>query len=327
MKDIILTALPESTVTTKGKDLIVKSRDREQSKKNLELFLSSKSVSFTSVFKPSKSGSLNVLSVPLLGGDIIFKPIIAKGAGGLSFEKELEQDLNNYFAGVEVRELKHKDVMSELIDKLDLKASKNNEVIPEGRKNQKRTLTFSGSDLKITNNTGEILTDLTVKQGKKILYLSLKLGATYYTFNGSIGNFFLASTSKKSINEYFGFDGIKMGGFGKEYIVKTNKPNYSKVKSNLEDILSQGIGTKVILVHKKVENDVMVKEIGSTNKVNISSIDESSYVYPEANIRKYANIKCQARINGQGYKVNFQFRGTTASDRGPKYLRILLERL
>jgi hypothetical protein len=56
-------------------------------------------------------------------------------------------------------------------------------------------------------------------------------------------------------------------------------------------------------------------------------LSDDSYVYPEKGVRKYANIKVKARINGHDYIVNFQFRGTTAADVGPKYLRILLERL
>ena len=74
------------------------------------------------------------------------------------------------------------------------------------------------------------------------------------------------------------------------------------------------------------ENDVLVSVIGNKAQVMIRSLNSDSYVYPEAGKRKYANIKVDATINGTLYKVNFQFRGTTAADVGPKYLRILLER-
>ena len=133
--------------------------------------------------------------------------------------------------------------------------------------------------------------------------------------------------TKIPINTYFGFNGQKMGGFGKAFACVTKKPNYSQVEKNLEDILAQAVGTEVILIHKKKQNDVMVSKIGRTNKIAVSNLSDDSYVYPEKGVRKYANIKVNATINNHKYIVNFQFRGTTAADVGPKYLRILLERL
>lgn len=326
MLNIIKKALPGLTVESgKGKDVIVKSKDREQAKRDLESFFTKKKTLFTSVFKKSKSSSIDVLQVEGIG-DVIFKPIIQKGAGGLKFEKELEIDLNNYFNGVEYKDLKHTDVIKELESVIGLKRKSNFTVVPEGKKNQKRLITFNGRKLTVSNSTGKTLTDLTLKKGNTSIYLSLKMSKTYYTLNASIYEYFLDKNYQKAINEYFGFNGQKMGGFGKEYGCITDNPKYTTVKKNLADILNQALGTDVIIVHKKKENDVVVKDI-TTNKVSISGLDDDSYRYPEPNVRKYANIKFDAVINGYDYEVNFQFRGTTATDTGPKYLRILLERL
>lgn len=331
MINIIKTALPSAIVEQKGKDIIVKSKEREQAKKDLEKFFTSKKVKYTSVFKASKSSSLDVLNVPDLGGDIIFKPIIQKGAGGISFEKELMVDIENFLNGAELKQLKNKETVSQLSELFkwyegDLSKY---EVVHEGSKNQKRALTFNGSSITISNNTGETLTDITIRNKKtnKKYYLSLKMSKSYYTLSASIGKYFADKTYQSKINEFFGFDGVKQIGFGSEFACVTKKPNYSKVTQNLENVLVQAVGSDMILVHKKTESDVVVKPIQKSSGVFIDkNITEACYTYPIKGVRKYANIKFNAVIGGYTYIVNFQFRGTTAADVGPKYLRILLER-
>lgn len=326
--DIVKKALTKGeTFTPSRKDIIVKSKDRNASKALMEQYLKKNKIPFQDVFKKSKSSSLNVLSV--LDGDIIFKPMIQKGAGGLKFEKELEIDLRNYFNGADKNQLKHADVIKELETTLGFnqKPDAGTKIIPEGSKNQKRALTFASGKISISNTTGETLTDLTVQNKGKIYYLSLKMSATYYTLSASIYQYFLNKSTQVQINEYFGFDGMKMVGFGQDYQCLTKAPDYNKVKKNLADLLGQAYGRDVVIVHKKTANDVMVTKVADHPNVTITKLDADSYVYPEAGKRKYANIKTTAIINNHKYKVDFQFRGTTAADVGPKYLRILMERL
>ena len=114
---------------------------------------------------------------------------------------------------------------------------------------------------------------------------------------------------------------------GEWFVVHSYAGYEKKVKANLQNLLSQAIGTEMVLVHQKDPSNVLVKKVGRSNTVSISNLSPTSYVYPEPNVRKYANIKVNATINGGTYVVNFQFRGTTAADKGPKYLRILLERM
>lgn len=322
----IKTAEPGAIVEQKGKDIIVKTKDRNVTKAKVEQQFKKKKIIFKSVFKKAKSSSLDVLEVPG-GGDIIFKPIIQKGAGGVKFEAELMLDIKNYLNGVDYNKLKHPDVLKEMEKALKFNRKTKYEVVSEGAKNQKRQLVFTGSKIVISNSTGKTLTDLTLKKDNKLMYLSLKMSATYYTLSAGIVKYFAEGRTKIAINTYFGFSGQKMGGFGKQFACVTKKPNYNQVKNNLETILAQAVGTEVILIHKKKDNDVMVAEVGKANKVSVSNLTDESYVYPEKGVRKYANIKVKAKINGHDYTVNFQFRGTTAADVGPKYLRILLERL
>lgn len=325
LKDI-KAAEPTALVEQKGKDIVVKTKDRNATKAKIEQYFKKKKIIFKSVFKKAKSSSLDVLEVSG-GGDIIFKPVIQKGAGGVKFEAELMIDIKNYLNGVEYNKLKHPDVLKEMEKVLKFNRKTKYEVVSEGAKNQKRQLVFTGSKILISNSTGKTLTDLTLKKDNKLMYLSLKMSATYYTLSAGIVKYFAEGRTKIPINTYFGFNGQKMGGFGKQFACVTKKPNYNQVKTNLENILAQAVGTEVILIHKKKDNDVMVAEVGKSNRVSVSNLTDDSYVYPEKGVRKYANIKVKAKINGHDYNVNFQFRGTTAADVGPKYLRILLERL
>lgn len=328
MLAIIKKALPTEKVEEKKKDVYVYSKDRNATKKKLEAYLKSKKIIFESVFKQSKSSSLDVTSV-VGGGDIVYKPIIQKGAGGVSFEKELEVDLNQFFNGAEKKDLRHPDVIEPLMKLLKYSPGDKFKVVHEGSKNQKRSLSFlDGRRILISNSDGKTLTDITLSdKNGKLHYLSLKMSKSYYTLSASIGKFFSSDETKIKINEFFGFNGQKMAGFGKEFACITKKANYAKVKENLEDVLSKAIGYNMILIHKKKDNDVLVKSIGAKTDLSIQgTIDDNSYAYPESGVRKYANIKFKAKIGGYAYAVNFQFRGTTAADVGPKYLRILLER-
>lgn len=328
----IQTADRSAQVQKTGKDIIVKSKDRNQTKVLVEKRLKKVGITFKSVFKRGKSGSIDVLEVEN-AEDIVFKPLTRRGAGGVAFEKELENDIKNYLNGVEYSKLKHPDVLKEMEKVLGFNRRTKYEVVPEGSKNQKRKVTFNGNALQITNSTGQTLTDLTLKKDKKLMYLSLKMSQTYYIMNSGIGKYFMEGSTKIKINEFFGFKGQKMGAFGRQFACVTKPPNYNKVKTNLENLISDAIGTDVIIIHKKATNDVLVSEIGRTNvKVSITNLSEESYVYPEKKSatsrgRKHANIKFNAIINKHQYIVNMQFRGTQPTDIGPKYIRILLERL
>lgn len=317
-----------ASATVKGKDVTVKSKDREGTKKIIESYFTKNKIIFKSTFKKSKSGSIDVLEVTGLG-DIIFKPIIQKGAGGLKFEDELKQDIINFYQGAEDKDIKHNDVIKKLVSVLSL--SHNKKLTPDkrGGKNQSRALTFTGNKVSINNTSGKYITDITLmdQNNNDKHHLSLKMSDTFYILNAGIGKYFADKNTQAEMCEFFGFEGQRMAGFGDEYACITKPPRVSTVKSNLEDLLSEAYGYDMVLVHKKRENDVLVKEIKTAPPVTVSNLDAGSYRYPDPGVRKYANISVNANIAGTRYKVDFQFRGTTAADRGPRYLRILMKRL
>lgn len=327
--NVVTKSLPVGAVATqKGKDIVVKSKDRDTTKKIVEAFFKKQNVLFKSVFKKSKSGSIDVLEVMNLG-DVIFKPIIQKGAGGLKFEDELKLDLVNYYQGAALSDLKHNDVIKKLEEVL--KITPTDKLIPDkrGSKNQSRALTFENSKVTINNTSGNFITDITLMNQNNVdkFHLSLKMSDSFYILNAAIGKYFLDKNTQSEMCEFFGFNGQRMGGFGEEYACITKPVSMSKVKANLEHVLSEAFGHDVVVVHKKKENDVLVKKIKSTTNVNISKLSEDSFRYPDPGVRKYANISFDATIDSTRYKVDFQFRGATAADKGPRYLRILLKRL
>ena len=64
---------------------------------------------------------------------------------------------------------------------------------------------------------------------------------------------------------------------------------------------------------------------GKRHRVTIGNISDDVYTYPIKGKRKYANIKVDATVNGDPYQVEFQFRGTTPTDTGPRYMRVNLK--
>jgi hypothetical protein len=331
--DTVKKALPMgAAATAKGKDVFVKSKGRDQTKAAVEAYFKKNNISFKDIFKKSKSSSINVLEVTNKG-DIIFKPIIQKGAGGLKFEDELKLDILNFYEGVELTDLVHDDVVKKMISVLSITPTL--KLVPDkrGSKNQSRALAYTGSKFNVQNTSGNYITDITLMDPKKtgsaadVYHLSLKTSETFYILNAGIGKYFKDKTTQVNACEFFGFDGQKMGGFGEEYACLTKYPNFNTVKDNLEDLLSQSYGYNMVMVHKKIRNDVLVKKVMTKASVTISDLNERSYRYPESGVRKYANISMNAMVSGVRYKVDFQFRGTTASDTGPRYLRILMKRL
>jgi len=305
---------------TKSK-LLVRNSDRTTLQEKLEDYFKKKRIDFDRRKKPTElevSGASQIL---------IFKPMKARGTGGLKFEQQYTSDINDWFSGVELDKLTSGDTIKLLKEKLKLRQNSKYRAEQVGARNTKRPPAFSGAKVKITNNSGPAVSDVDLF-ANKTYYLSLKFSNSFYIYNGSIGRFFEQTNTKKGINEFFGFDGYKMGkAFGKKYATVTRKPNYSVITNNLKSIIIEALGPDVVLVNKISQgvNHISVVR-GFGHKVSISNLNANSYLYAEKGVRKYNNIKFDAIINGASYVVSFQFRGTTATDVGPRYLRILLQK-
>lgn len=301
--------------------VLIRNKDRTSLQEQLEKHYKSKRIKYKRLKKPTE---IEVIGLPQ---KIVFKPLKAKGAGGLKFEEQFTSDLNDWFSGIELNSLKSGDTIKLLIAKLKLKQNSKYKAQGVGSRNSKRPPTFSGGKIQVTNNTGMAVSDVDLN-ADKTYFLSLKYTNSFYIYNGSIGSFFEQANTKKGINEYFGFSGYLMGkAFGPTYAVTTKKPNYTTVKKNLHNMIVQALGPDVVLVNKVSQGNNHISVVkGFNHKVEVGTVNDESYLYAEKGVRKYNNIKFDATINGAKYTVNFQFRGTTATDVGPRYLRILLQK-
>lgn len=277
--------------------------------------------------KKSSKSSLGVLNINGYEGDIIFKPLVRKGSGGEAFEDQLVDDLNAHFGGEPLDKLQHADTIQLIKKVTKLRVSKGLEAKGLGKQNVRRTPAFNNGKFTVMNNGPGVPVDVKINKNGSTLYnMSLKFTDAFYIYQGSVNQFFLDDSTKKSINEFFGFDGTQMGGFGPEYFVRTSKRSDTKVKNNLASLIKQGLGDTMLLVNKVSQGRNYVHFVrGKNHSVSISDLTDDSYIYPIKGQRKYAAVKVMGLVNGDRYKIEFQFRGTTPSDRGPKYMRVNLK--
>ena len=301
-------------------------KDRNTAYDNLIKYFKSKKVKYSE--KSSSKSSLGVLNVDGYDGDIIFKPLQRKGSGGEAFELQLVDDLNAYFGGETLDKLQHGDTIERIKKVTGLRLSKGLLAVSKGKQNARRTPAFNGTQFTVQNNTAGVPVDVQILRNGTILYnASLKFTGAFYIYQGTVDHFFKNPATMKNINEFFGFDGTQMGkGFGKEYFVITDERKPSKVKANLASIIAQGLGDTMLLVNKVSKGRNYVHFVrGKNHKVTIGNISDDVYTYPVKGKRKYANIKVDANVNGDPYQVEFQFRGTTPTDTGPRYMRVNLK--
>lgn len=309
----------------KGKQLFVRSSDRTTLQEKTEEYFKKNKI----LYKPRKKAT----ELDVTGSDqvLVFKPMKAKGAGGLAFEDQLKDDLDNWFKGAEYKDLKHGDTVEGLKKLLKLKQDSRYFIEKVGAANTKRPPTISKNKLTVTNNTKGKVADLNIKINNQVIHhLSLKFTNSFYVYNATVINYFKSSSPsmRTMVNEFFGFDGFKMGqAYGKEFAAKTIKnPNYNTIRNRFVDILKQILGPDIVTVTKIAQgNNHLNKITGFNHKVTISGLSKDSYGYAIPGVRKYSFIRFDAVVNGHRYQIDFQFRGTTASDTGPRYLRILFK--
>lgn len=320
----IKTAIDDSKIEESKSMLLLRNKDRTALQEKVEKLLKSKKISFKPLKKPTE------LSIQGFPQKLVFKPLKAKGVGGLKFEQQFVSDFNDWFNGSDEEELNHGDTIKEVIKVMKFKQSKKNFCTSIGKANTKRPPTFTASNVTVTNNLKGNVADVSFTVDGKVTYASLKYTNSFYIYNATVIDYFLSKDDKvrKTINDFFGFDGALMAkGFGKDYFADTVKnPNFSSIKTRLEDLIKQALGPDVLLITKVTKNVNFVNYInGFNHKVKITDLNKDSYLYAEKGIRKYCVVKTIADINGHSYNVDFQFRGTTAIDVGPRYLRILLK--
>ena len=308
----------------KGKQLFVRSSDRTTLQEKTEAYFKKSNIKF----KPRKK----VTELDITGASqvLVFKPLFAKGAGGVKFEHQIVKDLNDWFKGAEYNDLQHPDTIEQLVKTVRLKQDSRYEAKGVGAANTRRPPSFTANKATVTNNFKGKVSDVDILSGNRVLHhLSLKFSKSFYIYNATVINYFKSASpqTRTMINEFFGFDGFKMGqAFGKDFRATTKAPNYSAILRRFKDLLNQCLGPDIVLVLKIVNgNNHIDKVVGLNHKITLSGLTKDSYGYAMKGVRKYNFIRFQAIVNGHRYEIDFQFRGTTAVDTGPRYLRILFK--
>jgi len=319
-----LSVFKDSKFEETATKVLIRSSNRTVTQNLFEQYLKKQKLKYKILPKPTE------MEITGLKQKIIFKPIKAKGVGGLSFEKQFVSDFKDWFEGYDYEELKHGDSIKAVIDLMKWKQTKKNLCEQTGFANTKRPPSINGTKLIITNNEKGKVADVKFTINNEIIYASLKFSEAFYIYNATVIDYFKSENAKvrKNINDFFGFNGDKMAkGFGKEYQADTiAKPNYSAISTRLADLISQALGPDILLINKVSQGKNFINYIkGFGHKITLENLNESCYLYAEKDVRKYAAIKVNAKINGHEYKVEFQFRGTTSTDTGPRYLRINLK--
>lgn len=316
----------------KTKKVLLKSDDRSILKRKVEAWLTKNTISYESKVIAGSGFPATVFG----NFSIIYKPNkAAKGTGGKDFENEFASDMTTLLGckNIEKAEFLHPDVIEELVKILpkELIQSKKAKVLLEGSKNQKRELKFVNKNFESNLSSGATLTDVTVEDGTKKHYFSLKMSKTYYLINASIFEYFKNPKTRKSAYEWFGLDGTKMGEYDKMiksktavYYQKTSPMSANKVKLNIESLIQSALGSGYYFVHKKQDNAVTAFYNSGNVKIKCNSIE--SIVYPERGKRKYTAIKTLVTLDSNPYVCTLQFRGTKETDVEPKYLRMLMEK-
>ena len=309
---------------SKGKQLFVRSSDRTTLQEKTEDYFNKNKI----LFKPRKKAT----ELDVSGSDqvLVFKPLFAKGAGGVKFEHQIVKDLNDWFKGAEYNDLQHPDTIEQLVKTVRLKQDSRYEAKGVGAANTRRPPSFTANKATVTNNFKGKVSDVDILSGNRVLHhLSLKFSKSFYIYNATVINYFKSASpqTRTMINEFFGFDGFKMGqAFGKDFRATTKAPNYSAILRRFKDLLNQCLGPDIVLVLKIVNgNNHIDKVVGLNHKITLSGLTKDSYGYAMKGVRKYNFIRFQAIVNGHRYEIDFQFRGTTAVDTGPRYLRILFK--
>ena len=212
---------------SKGKQLFVRSSDRTTLQEKTEDYFNKNKI----LFKPRKKAT--ELDVSGSNQVLVFKPLFAKGAGGVKFEHQIVKDLNDWFKGAEYNDLQHPDTIEQLVKTVRLKQDSRYEAKGVGAANTRRPPSFTANKATVTNNFKGKVSDVDILSGNRVLHhLSLKFSSSFYIYNATVINYFKSTSpqTRTMINEFFGFDGFKMGqAFGKDFRAKTKTPNYSAI--------------------------------------------------------------------------------------------------
>ena len=136
----------------KGKQLFARSANRTVLQEKTEEYFKKNRIKFT----PRKK----ITELEVMGSSevLVFKPLFAKGAGGVKFEHQIVKDLNDWFKGADYTDLQHPDTIEQLVKTVRLRQDSRYKAQGVGAANTRRPPSFTANKMTVTNNTkGKVL--------------------------------------------------------------------------------------------------------------------------------------------------------------------------
>ena len=263
----------------------------------------------------------------------IVAKIVGKVNKGISFEQNLENDLNNLKNGI--AEYNHPDFIEEFENKY-LKGGIITDVENTGKKNTPRPLKIQGNKLYVsvrggsrTEDIGSSVADLIVKSSNKNkgnnFNLSLKYGSTVTFFNSGIQTVMTAQDFKNGsfsdpiahallnlfsidveqfVGVFTGYSGTTLGG---KKIKATKQTETVEINvDDLQDFIKTVIGKGYLLVHLDNKKSVHITEV-NTSFLNAASKPLSNKIeikYPVGGSAKRIDI----HVETSKFYLNFNIR-------------------
>ena len=165
----------------KGKQLFARSANRTKLQEDTEAYFKKSRIKYSPRKKATElevAGSSEIL---------VFKPLFAKGAGGVKFEHQITKDLNDWFLGADYEDLQHSDTISQLVKTLRLRQDSRYKAQGVGAANTRRPPSFTANRMTVTNNTKGKVSDVDIISGNRVLHhLSLKFSPSFYIYNATV---------------------------------------------------------------------------------------------------------------------------------------------
>jgi hypothetical protein len=278
---------------------------------------------------PNPSGKFNlfVFDIPIEGETVEVGVILAGGASankGIEFENQVANDLQTYKDGGD--QFVYKDLTESIVSEFGLTPT-NFKIIPEGKKNQKRSLVFTPNGPLISTPGGqsvaETLTDITLLKEGKPIYISLKFGDSLTLFNSGAKTIFpekeilsgkITNPNGVALLEMLGIDNEifcrvfneyeedKTGTNFKQFHQKTENPDQAKITRFMES----GIGSGYYMLkgsQKGSYDFFLVDEAYSKAAAKLSSDIDIEYG-GKGGVAKRVN----AVFNTQKYRIEINIR-------------------
>lgn len=252
---------------------------------------------------------------------IIVKPKTkVKGGGGRSFENEFASEFAKWCEDSTFKSTYH-HLFEEICKENNITPEELRLFSPEpmGKFNQKRTLKDILSNK--VDNIGSTVTDITLKkEDGKELFLSLKIGPSFYLYNGGFTKILNSDNDRRTMLASLGADYKQ---FEKDFQIETTSNFEPEILSGEEfftNFVRSCIGYGYTMVHENGKNS-LVKFIDKSDvskvKVNINQIRYRSEK------SKYFAVDLDITMFGRKYKSQFQLRNN-AGKVSPNVIYLLI---